>query len=98
MSKKIEQACSNSKDLVYALQKIEQACSILKNPLEGTYLTSIYHISSQTAGLAGGSYTIIATCLYVDGIDITCGMILFLLIIISIGYCIGAYYFIGIRD
>ena len=36
--------------------------------------------------------------LYVGGIDITCGMILFLLIIISIGYCIGAYYFIGIRD
>ena len=31
--KKIEQACSNSKDLVYALQKIEQACSILRDPL-----------------------------------------------------------------
>lgn len=31
--KKIEQACSNSKDLVYALQKIEQACTILKDTL-----------------------------------------------------------------
>ena len=50
--KKIEQVCTNSGGLVYVPQKIEQACSILKDPLYRTYVTSIHYISSQTAGLA----------------------------------------------
>ena len=33
--KKIEQACTNSRDLVYESKKIEQACTNLKNPLYG---------------------------------------------------------------
>ena len=33
--KKIEQACTNYRDLVYVSEKIEQACSNLKAPLNG---------------------------------------------------------------
>ena len=50
--KKIEQVCTNSGGLVYVPQKIEQACSILKDPLYRTYETRNNNISSQTAGLA----------------------------------------------
>ena len=49
--KKIEQVCTNSGGLVYVPPKIEQACSILKDPLYRTYVTSIHCISSQTARL-----------------------------------------------
>lgn len=62
---KIEQACTNSRDLVYVSKNRTGVFYFKRAPIwpSRTYVTSIYHISSQTAGLAGGSYTLINTIL-----------------------------------
>ena len=73
---KIEQACTNSEDLVYVSQKNRTGLFYF---LEHTIrnLCNKYSLHLFPNGWVGSnSYTIIGTCLYTDGIDITCGIVL----------------------